>query len=35
MSFAGQLDQDNWLHTSHIVAITKPSAGYTLEFADP
>jgi len=35
MSFAGQLDQENWLHTSHIVAITKTSEGYTLEFANP
>jgi hypothetical protein len=35
MSFAGELDQDNWLHVSHIVAITKTSDGYTLEFANP
>jgi len=35
MSFPGELDQDNWLHTSHIVAITKTPEGYTLEFAYP
>jgi hypothetical protein len=35
MSFTGELDQDNWLHVSHIVAITKTSAGYKLEFAYP
>ena len=35
MSFAGQLDQENWLHIRHIVAITKTSEGYMLEFANP
>ncbi len=35
MSFAGELDQDNWLHLGHIVAITKTSEGYTMEFAYP
>jgi hypothetical protein len=35
MSFAGELDQENWLHISHIVAITKTNEGYTLEFAYP
>jgi hypothetical protein len=35
MSFAGELDQENWLHTSHIVAITKTNEGYKLEFANP
>lgn len=35
MSFAGDLDQENWLHISHIVAITKTSVGYKLEFAYP
>jgi hypothetical protein len=35
MSFAGELDQENWLHTSHIVAITKTSEGYRLDFANP
>ena len=35
MSFPGELDQDNWLHVSHIVAVTKTNEGYTLEFAYP
>ncbi len=35
MSFAGELDQENWLHVSHIVAITRTSEGYKLEFAYP
>ena len=35
MSFAGELDQENWLHISHIVAITETSEGYKLEFAYP
>jgi hypothetical protein len=35
MSFAGELDQENWLHISHIVAITKTNEGYRLDFANP
>ena len=35
MSFTGELDQENWLHISHIVAITETSKGYKLEFAYP
>ena len=35
MGFTGELDQDNWLHISHIVAITETSEGYKLEFAYP
>jgi hypothetical protein len=35
MSFAGELDQNNWLHMSHIVAISKTGEGYKLEFAYP
>ncbi|MGE5462474.1 MAG: hypothetical protein ACM3PS_03910 [Syntrophothermus sp.] len=35
MAFPGELDQDNWLHISHVVAITKTSTGYQLEFAYP
>jgi len=35
MSFAGELDQSNWLHLGHIVAITKTSEGYIMEFAYP
>jgi len=35
LSFAGELDQENWLHVSHIVAITETSEGYKLEFAYP
>ena len=35
MGFTGELDQDNWLHISHIVAITETNEGYTLEFTYP
>jgi hypothetical protein len=35
MSLSGELDQENWLHTSHVVAISKISDGYRLEFAYP
>jgi hypothetical protein len=35
MNFAGELDQKNWMHVSHIVAITETSEGYKLEFAYP
>lgn len=35
MSFAGELDQSNWLHLRHVVAITKSSEGYKMEFANP
>src|SRR6266508_3289804 len=35
MSFAGELDQNNWLHVSHIVAISKTNEGYKMEFAYP
>ena len=35
MSFTGELDQENWLHVSHIVAVTETSEGYKLEFAFP
>src|SRR5215216_524537 len=35
LSFAGELDRENWLHIGHIVAISKVSGGYKLEFAYP
>lgn len=35
MSFAGELDQNNWLHLGHIVAITKTTEGYKMQFANP
>jgi hypothetical protein len=35
MGFAGELDQDNWLHVSHAVAITRTGEGYKMEFAYP
>jgi|SRR6266540_3731494 len=35
MSLGAELDQNNWLHLGHIVAITKTSEGYTMEFAYP
>jgi hypothetical protein len=35
MSFAGELDQDNWLHVSHVVAISKTNEGYQMEFSNP
>jgi hypothetical protein len=35
MSFSGELDQENWLHLSQPVAVTKTNAGYTMQFAYP
>lgn len=36
MSFqSGQLDQQNWLHVSQIVAVVKTKKGYKLEFSFP
>ena len=35
MSFAGELDQENWLHSGQIVAISEISEGYKMEFAYP
>ena len=35
MGFSGELDQDNWLHVTHIVAITKTGDGYKMDFAYP
>ena len=35
MSFPGELDQDNWLHSGHVVAITRTGEGYKMEFANP
>ena len=35
MSFAGELDQDNWLHVRHAVAVFETTEGYTMEFAYP
>ena len=32
---AGGLDQYNWLHITHIVAITQRSEGDKMEFAHP
>lgn len=35
MSFPGELDQENWLHISHAVAVFETAEGYTLQFAYP
>jgi len=35
MSFPGELDSDNWLHSGHIVAVTAVDEGYKMEFANP
>jgi hypothetical protein len=35
MSFSSELDQENWLHLRHAVAVFETSEGYTLEFAYP
>lgn len=35
MSFAGELDSDNWLHSGHIVAVSRTGDGYKMEFANP
>jgi hypothetical protein len=35
MSFSGELDQENWLHLSQPVAVTKTNDGYTMQFAYP
>lgn len=35
MSFAADLDSENWLHVSHVVAVTETGEGYKLEFGYP
>jgi hypothetical protein len=35
MSFAGNIDQGNWMHISHVVSISETSDGYEMEFAYP
>jgi hypothetical protein len=35
MSFSGKLDQENWLHLSQPVAVTKTNDGYKMQFAYP
>ncbi len=35
MSFAGDIDQENWMHVSHVVSISETSDGYEMEFAYP
>jgi hypothetical protein len=35
MSWAGEIDQQNWLHTGRNVAVFRSNAGYTMEFANP
>jgi hypothetical protein len=35
MSFSGEIDQDNWLHTAHAIAIFKTDTGYIMKFANP
>jgi hypothetical protein len=35
MALSGEIDQNNWLHTAHAIAIFKTTEGYTMEFANP
>lgn len=35
MSWPGEIDQDNWLHTGHLIAVFRSEAGYTFAFAGP
>lgn len=35
ISFSGELDQDNWLHLSQVVAVFRTNEGYTMKFAYP
>lgn len=35
MSLAGEIDQNNWLHTAQAVAIFKTDTGYIMKFANP
>ena len=35
MSFAGEVDQRNWLHTAEAVAVFRSVNGYTMQFATP
>ncbi len=35
MSWSGDIDQRNWLHTGQTVAVFRSTAGYTIKFANP
>jgi len=35
MSWSGEIDEQNWLHTGHVIAIFRSSNGYTMKFANP
>jgi hypothetical protein len=35
MSFAGDIDQENWMHVSHVISVSETSDGYEMEFAYP
>ncbi len=35
MSWAGEIDPQNWLHTGNTVAVFHSSSGYTMQFAYP
>ncbi len=35
MSLAGEIDQNNWLHTERSVAVFKTEDGYVMKFANP
>jgi hypothetical protein len=35
MTLAGEIDQNNWLHTAQTVAIFKTDKGYIMKFANP
>ncbi len=35
MSLAGEVDQQNWLHTVRAIAVFRSNNGYTMQFANP
>jgi hypothetical protein len=35
MSWAGEIDQQNWLHAGHNIAVFRTDEGYSFEFANP
>jgi hypothetical protein len=35
MSFSGEVDKENWLHTSHLISISKGDDEYTMFFVYP
>lgn len=35
MSWAGEIDQENWLHVGHNIAVFRTDEGYAFQFANP